>query len=258
MKNVDKSIQDARKILSDARVELIQELQRNRGRERGEIVRKMHLISEMLGEGGLFFSQAGQDRIVDKMLGAKDHGTFVDVGGYDGVTGSNTLFFEMFRRWRGLLIEPAPSQLKTARELRRCPCQGYAVSGGEGTAEFIEVTGGYTQMSGFLESYDQKILEKVRANPKHEEVLHQLEKKPLNEILDEQNLTQIDYLSLDVEGGEMDILESFDFERFDVDIWSIENNQQSSDLPKFMDGKGYKLVEFCGVDDIFRKAPKAE
>jgi len=59
-----------------------------------------------------------------------------------------------------------------------------------------------------------------------------------------------------VEGGEMDILAGFAFEKFEIDMFSIENNAQSADLPKLMKSKGYELVEFVGVDDIYRKIKK--
>ena len=55
-------------------------------------------------------------------------GVFADVGGYDGVTGSNTLFFEQRRGWSGLLVEPSPANLAAARAVRRCPCLGTIAS----------------------------------------------------------------------------------------------------------------------------------
>jgi hypothetical protein len=60
-------------------------------------------------------------------------------------------------------------------------------------------------------------------------------------------------LSLDVEGGEMDILTNFPFEIYESDLFSIEKNVQSSNIPQLMKSKGYELVEFVGVDDIYRK-----
>lgn len=251
--SASEKIKVAKQMLLEAQRDLSRVLQDERSRKRGEALRQAHEVNMMLGESKLFFSQAGQDRIVDRLLNGKAGGVFVDVGGYDGVTGSNTLFFEVFRKWSGILIEPAPTQLRLATAARNCPCLGYAVAGAAGTAEFLEVTSGYTQMSGFLDSYDDALLKKVRKNPRHGEVVHKLEKQTLNDILAEQKLEQIDFLSLDVEGGELEILESFDFKAADIDIWTIENNRQSSDLPKLMDAKGYKLVEFAGVDDLFQK-----
>jgi FkbM family methyltransferase len=246
-------IKQSQKLLEDARQELGAFLQSETGRRRGEALRQLHAITGMLTEANPYFSQAGQDRVVDRLLEEKTGGVFVDVGGYDGIIGSNTLFFEAFRKWSGILIEPSPTQLAKAQVVRRCACLGYAIAGEQGTADFMEITEGFTQMSGFLESYDADLLARVRGDTRHREVIHQLEKKTLAAVLEEQNLRQIDFLSLDVEGGEMEILSGFPFADFEVTMWSIENNSQSSDLPELMRGQGYALVEFAGVDDIFKK-----
>lgn len=246
-------IKEATRLLQEAHQELAGFLKTERSRRRGEAMRQVHTISNMLSPAPLFFSQAGQDRVIDRLLGGKRDGVFVDIGGYDGVTGSNTLFFEVFRNWTGILVEASPTQLELAKAVRRCDCLGYAVAGKAGKAEFMEVTSGYTQMSGFLDSYDADLLGKVRANTQHKEVVHKLSKKTLTSILNQQKQKKIDFLSLDVEGGEMDILTSFPFEKYEIDIFSIENNVQSSNIPQLMKSKGYELVEFVGVDDIYRK-----
>ncbi|MBE9477047.1 MAG: FkbM family methyltransferase [Proteobacteria bacterium] len=246
-------IKQAQSLLQEAHQELSIFLKAERSRRRGEALRQVHAISNMLSPTPLFFSQAGQDRMIDRLLNGKRDGVFVDVGGYDGVTGSNTLFFEVFRNWTGILVEASPTQLELAKAARKCPCLDYAVAGKTGQAQFMEITAGYTQMSGFLECYDADLLAKVRANPQHKEVVHNLSTKTLQSILDENNLKKIDFLSLDVEGGEMDILANFPFDKYDIDVFSIENNAQSSDLPQLMKSKGYDLVEFVGVDDIYRK-----
>lgn len=151
------------------------------------------------------------------------------------------------------MVEPAPTQLRKAVSARKSPVLGYAVGGEAGQSEFLEVTQGYTQMSGFLSSYNAELLDKVRANPNHKEVVHTLDQKLLSDILDEANLQKIDFLSLDVEGGEIPILSNFPFDRFDIEIWSIENNTKDGQIPEIMRANGYELVEFAGVDDLFRK-----
>ena len=248
-KRIEAATTDLQKVLQNVSVELGSE----KSRKRGPLVAHRHKLMTMLAPSPLFFSQSGQDRYVDQALNGKFGGVFVDIGGYDGVTGSNTLFFEAFRKWSGIIVEPAPTQLRLAEAARRMPCLGYAVAGETGTAKFLEVTSGYKQMSGFLDSYDPELLRKVRENQHHSEVIHTLEKKTLADILDEQQIQEIDFLSLDVEGGEVGILESFPFDRFSVELWSIENNAQSGEIPTLMRDNGYDLVEFSGVDDIFRK-----
>lgn len=253
MTSILQKVTQASKELQSAAVDLTQRLSTEKGRKRGAINKTLYEIETHFDRSVPYFSQAGQDRIVDRVLGYKTGGVFVDAGGYNGVRGSNTLFFELMRGWSGILIEPSPTQLRKADFSRQCPCIGAAVAGTKGTSEFLEVTQGYTQMSGFMDSYDAALLDQVRGHPQHAETLHTLDQVLLGDLLDANALYQVDFVSLDIEGGEMGILNSFDFARFDVDVWSIENNAQSSELPNFMRTRGYDLIEFAGVDDIFKK-----
>ncbi|EAR53138.1 hypothetical protein OG2516_11761 [Oceanicola granulosus HTCC2516] len=244
-------IEAARAELMAARRELVAALRSERSRRRAALNRELHELDRMLRPDYRFTSQAGQDRVVDTALKGKRGGTFVDVGGYDGVTGSNSLFFELFRGWTGLLVEPVPAQLAKARQVRRCECLGVAVAPGAGEADFIEVRAGYTQMSGLASSYDADLLATVRDDPRHDEALLRVETKPLSDILTDAGLPDPDFLSLDIEGGELAVLEAFPFARHDITAWSIENNTASPRIPEIMRANGYDLVEFCGPDEIY-------
>ena len=59
-------------------------------------------------EGIISWSQYGQDQFIDKLLNQNRNGFFVEIGGYDGETFSNSLFLEKERRWSGLLVEANP------------------------------------------------------------------------------------------------------------------------------------------------------
>ncbi|ROU03226.1 FkbM family methyltransferase [Histidinibacterium lentulum] len=244
----------ARRELSLARAELQEVLRRDRTRRRGAAMRQLHEIDRMLRPDDPWRSQAGQDRVVDRLLGCKSGGVFVDVGGYDGVTGSNTLFFEETRGWTGVLVEPVPAMLDRARVRRRCPCLGVAVATREGEAEFIEVTRGYTQMSGLAGTYDPALLERVRSDPRHREDVRRVPTRTLSSILTGEGVPDPDYLSLDIEGGEVAVLEEFPFEKHRITAWSIENNTADPRIPEIMRANGYDLVEFCGPDDIYLKS----
>lgn len=242
----------ARRELVAAHEALQAELAVERGRRRGQLVRELHEVRRMLDAGYRFASQAGKDAVVDRLLGGKRGGTFVDVGGYDGVTGSNTYFLEVWRGWTGVLVEPVRAQIARARQVRRCPCLEVAVAAREGSARFIAVTGGYTQMSGLADSYDPTLLARVRQDPRHEEEVVRVPTRPLAALLTEAGIEHPDFISLDIEGGEMEVLESFPFERHRVAIWAIENNAGSPGIAALMRGKGYDLVEFCGPDEVYR------
>lgn len=244
-------LDELRRELMKAQSEIGQALRTEKSRKRADLNRKAHEIRQMLTPAYAFMSQAGQDVVVDRIFKQKTGGTFVDVGGYDGVTGSNTVFFEKWRGWTGVLVEPVAANLDKAKGARSCPCLGYAVADQEGTAEFITVTEGFTQMSGLSDSYDEGMLKRVRENPRHKEATVQVPTKPLAAILDEAGIKNPDFISLDIEGGELSALQSFPFSDHEVGVWSIENNTGTSEIVELMRGHNYDLIDFCGPDEIY-------
>ena len=232
--------------------DLTRHLEADRGRGRAEVNRLIHEIRRMrLGEGYAYTSQAGQDLVVDRLFKGKRGGTFADIGGYDGVSGSNTLWLETHRGWTGVLVEPVAAQREKAEEVRRCPCLPYAVAAQDGTATLIEVREGFTQMSGLEGSYDAGMLARVRADPRHSEAVVEVETRTLSRILTESGVPDPDFLSLDIEGGELDVLAAFPFDRHRVGLWSIENNTADPRIGEVMRAAGYRLVEFCGPDEMW-------
>lgn len=253
---MSENITEARRLLRKEAKKLAAELEKNRSRSRGPIMRKYHEVQQMLHPLYLYSSQAGQDRVVDHVLKHKRGGTFVDVGGYDGVTGSNTFFLETNRGWTGALVEPVSKQIERAKKNRQCPCVEVAIASKDGEAEFIEITEGYTQMSGLADSYDKNLLGTVRADKRHKENVVKVKTQTLSAILTEMGLENPDFISLDIEGGEIECLNSFPFDKHDVTIWSIENNTGTSEIKQIMDSKGYDLIEFCGPDEMyFKRSP---
>lgn len=238
--------------LAEAEAALLARLEVDRTRARGEIVRRLHEVRGMRTPGYLYASQAGQDLVVDRLLKGRTGGVFVDVGGFDGVTGSNTLFFEQFRGWRGVLVEPVPASHAKAAQVRRCPCLPFAVAAEDGEAEMIVVERGFIQMSGLAQSYDPGMLDRVRADPRHAETRVTVQTRRLDRIMQEAGIEVADFVSLDIEGGELAVLESFPFARLRVRIWAIENNTADPGIGAVMRANGYELAEFCGPDELWR------
>lgn len=87
---------------------------------------------------------------------------------------------------------------------------------------------------------------------------------PINHILEIHSLFRIDFLSLDIEGGELDVLKAIDFDRFFIDVVSVENNWEdpwfqeakNSTIRKYMESANYQYITRLGVDEIYRKKKK--
>lgn len=252
--SVDEKISAGRAQLVAALTDIQAALRTERSRRRAGLVRQRHELRRMIDDGYIYSSQAGQDWVIDLGMAGAEGGTFVDVGGYDGVRGSNTLFLEQQRGWTGLLVEPVPAQRLRAERARKCPCLPFAVGPENGTAQFIAVTEGFTQMSGLADSYDPGLLMQVRGDPRHKEELVTVETRTLSSILADNNLMNPDFISLDIEGGEKSVLRSFPFDRHRVQFWAIENNTTDPEIGQIMRANGYTLIEFCGPDDVYRLA----
>ncbi len=185
---------------------------------------------------------------------------FVDIGGHDGIDGSNTLFFEKFRNWKGICIEASPTQFKKMAQSRTAECLNIAVSDFEGEALFFEITKGYDQMSRLKEDLQPEFLDSLEKMNKGREAKSQditVKVTTFHKIAKDRDLTHVDYCSIDVEGSEIKVLQGIDFDYTDIRALSIENPSfqpyRFKLVRDFMSDRGYQLVGSRGADDIFAK-----
>ncbi len=218
-------------------------------------------VERKLGLHPLFQSQAGQDRFVCRhFFDGKRNGVFVEIGGYDGCEGSNCYFFEKNRNWTGIVVEASPSLVEKIRETRYAEVVHAAVSGEDGSAEFLEVTSGYTQMGGLTDHFSHQSFEAVRSAKTHAERKIVVPTRRLDTLLREHRIDAVDYCSIDVEGAERAILSGFDFDAVDISVLSLENNSHSEagSYRDILEPAGYRLVNVLGSDEIWAKAALAD
>ncbi len=203
------------------------------------------------------FSQKGQDVFVYETF-FKNHdakGYFVDVGAYDGVTFSNSLFFERHLGWSGICIEPLPGAFQKLRNSRMAVCLNCAASDRDGVGEFVDVDmPNFGKMySGLRSEYDPRHIDVLRQYATGSQLIN-VALRRLPDILDENGVRKIDYLSLDTEGGELKILKSVDLDHYDVRVISVENAYDDPAIRDHLFGFGYRLVKvFDGFDDLYAK-----
>ena len=157
------------------------------------------------------YSQLGQDKIVDKLLKHRTNGFFVEAGAYDGETFSNTLFLEKERNWTGLLVEADPQLFQILKGRNR---RAYLSKTCLSTTPYA-VTANFTfaDALGGLTATDHK--DQVTGTGAVQCI-------PFISYLLALNIHHIDYFSLDVEGTEAEVLRQIDFQRFRIDVLSIE------------------------------------
>lgn len=134
-------------------------------------------------------------------------GFFIEAGAVDGVFESNTYFLERFENWKGILVEPVPGMFARIHVNRPTAISfNCALVSDEHSCPTVRVVCDHAMSRVASAEVDASIGE---ADGRYVEVPG----RTLSSILDEVNPAHIDFLSLDVEGFELEALKGIDFER---------------------------------------------
>lgn len=198
-------------------------------------------------------SQLGADLWALYELDELRDGYFVEFGAADGQFLSNTYLLEAHYGWTGILAEPNATVFPALQANRpNCITDPRAVYREGGTTQTLvvaEVLGVLSSLTEFAEDDDH-----ADARRGGQEI--QVETVTLNQLLDDHNApNHINYLSLDTEGGELDILKGFDFARRTIDLITVEHNFDANReaMRTFLDSRGYDRVflDFSRFDDWY-------
>lgn len=215
----------------------------------------MWVVRQALGETAHYHSMEGQDEFVHQHFFENKHnGVFLDIGAYDGVTGSNTCFFERYLGWTGVCFEPSPSQFQKLTQNRKARCVNACLADYVGEARFMDIVEGLTMMGGLVENYDPKVLDVIQKSKDQRLEFRTVPVMRLSSFLEEAGITRVDYCSIDVEGSEMKILCDLDFGKLQIEVFSIENNSGTPVIGEFMNSAGYVYVDTIGVDEIYHRS----
>lgn len=169
-------------------------------------------------------SQCMQDDLILALLFNKENGYFVDLAANDPVSLSNTFKLEQVANWKGICIEANPAYWRPL-SYRACHVVGAVI--GESRMEEVRFKfheGTRRLPSGGIERAD---FDNTPNHPKTESKTVPLLTVPLQEILQRLNAPKvIDYFSLDVEGAESFIMNSFPFEEYRFRLLTVERPKQ--------------------------------
>lgn len=199
-------------------------------------------------------SQLGQELWVLERTGFKRGGFFVEFGATDGVTLSNTWLLEREFGWSGICAEPNPRFLPLLRSHRRCTVSDACI--GARTGELVEfvladeysgmtrharLDGHAAKRAAYLELPGSTI---------------SLRTISLDDFLRQMGAPRhIDYLSIDTEGSELEILAAFPFSEWDIDLITVEHNftPQREQIRELLESRGYAYVEAQWDDWFYRR-----
>lgn len=202
----------------------------------------------------MYKSQYGQDKWLDQnIFRQKPNGTFVDIGAYDGLDISNTYYFERILGWNGICIEPNPVTFEKLKNNRKCILENCAVGDQEGELDFVSIYGGGSAGSGF-DDPSEKVRNTAIAETAKDGGTWEIIKVPsfrLETILKKHDIKIVDYCSIDVEGFEINVVKSIDWNKFYIKYLTVEANISIDEVISHLKKYSYSVIERIGGDLLF-------
>lgn len=200
----------------------------------------------------MYYSQFGEDKILARIFSGQGSWACVEVGANNGEYGSTTLFFER-RGWECVLVEPNPDLCQELRSKRNAKIFECAVSGGSGVATLQIAVGG--RLAHQVSSLgDENTAAAIKKTFGFATVGISVPTRTLDEILEEASLTSpIGFVSIDVEGHEVEVLKGFTVERWRPRVLIVEDNGQEwvDEVSRQLSERGYVRFMRTGVNDWY-------
>lgn len=199
-------------------------------------------------DGTKTFSRDGQDRYaIDKIFRRKKNGYFLDIGASDGVSENNTLLFERFYDWNGICCECDPRDIMKLRSERLCNIVSSPLYNRTGEPITFEL-----HRANHLSSIEGFQTEKYRSSSSG--IVCMVTISLMDCLIKYHAPSVIDYMSLDTEGSEYDILSTFDFSKYKINYIALEHNFQEpkrTKIRKLLESNGYAFVRSLVCDDDY-------
>jgi FkbM family methyltransferase len=198
------------------------------------------------------YAQAGEDRILDYILNQKQEGVYIDIGSNHPILNSITYLFYL-RGWQGLCIDPNPTMIALANKLRprdKNLCVGVAAS-----RDFLDY---YQFESSGLNTFNEKYYEYHIPNHRFKGKT-KVQVIPLSELCAEYKVpkTSVDFLSVDAEGMDLEVLQSNDWSKFSPRIILVEVSEDAFEICgptiSFLKEQGYKLIAKAGATAFLKR-----
>ena len=203
-----------------------------------------------------FYAQQGEDVFIwQNFINLRcPDGIFVEIGAYDGLTYSNTKFFEDEFSMQGVLIEPSARFAQLKQNRPNCDCYQLAVGYEAGKIRFL----GHDATAGAIATMTESFRKAWHTNS----VEYEMDSLPFGQILEKSHVKYIDLLSIDVEGGELMVLKTMNWEIpvyivvIELDGYNQEKDEQCRNILRergFVFSKRININEFWWNPHYHRK-----
>ena len=191
------------------------------------------------------FGEFGEDIFIDRIFKNIKKGVYVDVGCYHPFKGSLT--FRLFKRnWSGVNIDISKTSIDLFKISRNKDINlNIAVTDYDGEAIYYE-NSPINQQNSLIQLNENQSKIKIKCST-------------LNTILEENRIENFDYLNVDVEGSELNVIKGLNFKKYSPKLISIENNNllindyMESEIYKILIKYDYVFINKIGVTNLFIK-----
>jgi len=193
-----------------------------------------------------FYSQCDEDKLMLKYLPEKT-GTYIDVGAGQPVRGSNTYYYYK-KGWKGHLFEPIRSNIELIKIFRRRDKKYQNLVGlSNSKIRFFEFIP--TEYSTMVKN----IADNLVAEGKKLKNIYEIESIRLSDTDIELSPSQPSFLSVDVEGADLDVLNSIEWTKIRPRVVCIEEVGETNSklIKEKLELEGYSLVEDSGISKIY-------
>ena len=199
-------------------------------------------------------SQDLQDIKAYILCNEKQNGFYVEFGADDGIKNSNTFLLNKLFGWKGILAEPNPDVFEQCKTNRKTDlCLNDLIFNKTGVDIDFCISGQLSTINDYVENDNMQTDRKNNSTK-----VIKLKTKTLLDVLVENNAPSIiDFLSIDTEGSEFEILAAFDFNKYRVNVICFEHNNnivQKEKLQNLLIINGYSEVVFedNSIDSFFK------
>ena len=196
--------------------------------------------------------QYGQPKALEEIFtkNGDEEKFFIEAGAFDGIRLSNTLRLELLgQNWTGLLVEPHQEPYRLLRSKDR---NAWTLP----TCLSRDI---YVETVEFLNPYDSKCCGVIDDDlSAYKDVpmgsSFEIQCFPLYSVLKAINRTKVDLLGLDIEGSDLQVLQTIPFDKIDIKVIILESQFLDADeLRRFLNSHGYVFYRRVAIDDIFIK-----
>lgn len=201
-----------------------------------------------------FYGQFNTDYYISQYFPVDYIGTCIDCGMSEPISSNNTYHFEE-RGWTALCIEANPSYCNQAKGIRKI-VENVAVSDTNQDNVDFDIFNIDDNNEGAISSlrYDKRLVDSHAHLINHKRSI-KVNIRTLDNILSRYSeISKIDFISIDTEDTELDVLRGFDINKWQPKLMVIENNFDEPFIGDYLKDFGYVRVQRIGVNDFFVKS----